>query len=296
MVGLHYHGQPGKDPYWGGMTLIGDYIYSLGIGLTTIPPNHGKAWYPCFDQFRERAAYTYGITSAGGKRFHGQGNLIQTDSLGGDTIRRVFDMQQPIPTYLSAIAVANYVDFDTTHTGAYGEVPIRLTAKPDQPAADEEPLRRPGRVHRCDGGLVGTARVGACRLRDHHAGRDGAPDQHRLPVEHADQSNFQNEGLYGHELGHHWWGDMVSPLLHNHMWIKEGFAEYSSHLFEEQLSGREAFVEMVKDNQQFVLEQAHIDDEGFWAVVAHSGRPDLRTPQLQQGRFRGAQPAQLPRR
>ena len=32
MVGLHYHGQPGKDPYWGGMTLIGDYIYSLGIG------------------------------------------------------------------------------------------------------------------------------------------------------------------------------------------------------------------------------------------------------------------------
>ena len=129
VVGLHYHGQPGKDPYWGGMTLIGDYIYSLGIGLTTIPPNHGKAWYPCFDQFRERAAYTYGITSAGGKRFHGQGNLIQTDSLGGDTIRRVFDMQQPIPTYLSAIAVADYVDFDTTHTGAYGEVPIRLTAK-----------------------------------------------------------------------------------------------------------------------------------------------------------------------
>ena len=67
-------------------------------------------------------------------------------------------------------------------------------------------------------------------------------------------------------MGHHWWGDMLSPLLHNHMWIKEGFAEYSSHLFEELLSGREAFVEMVKDNQQFVLEQAHIDDLGFWAL------------------------------
>ena len=114
------------------------------------------------------------------------------------------------------------------------------------------------------------------------------------PLSMLQQSNFQNEGLYGHELGHHWWGDMVSPLLHNHMWVKEGFAEYSSHLFEEQLSGREAFVEMVKDNQQFVLEQP--TSTMSTGLVAHSGCPDLRAPQLQQGRFSGAQLAQLPRR
>ena len=266
VVGLHYQGQPGKDPYWGGMSLTGDYIYSLGIGLTTIPPNHGKAWYPCFDQFRERAAYTYGITSAGGKRFHGQGDLVQVDSLGGDTIRRVYDMPQPIPTYLSAIAVANYQDWDTTHVGVYGEVPIRLTAKP-------------GNLQQLKNRFVD---LGVCidAMEDWwgpHAWQrvgyvitpQGAmehPTNIAYPLSMLEQSNFQNEGLYGHELGHHWWGDMVSPLLHNHMWIKEGFAEYSSHLFEERLSGREAFIEMVKDNQQFVLEQAHIDDLGFWAL------------------------------
>ena len=266
VVGLHYQGQPGKDPYWGGMTLTGDYIYSLGIGLTTIPPNHGKAWYPCFDQFRERAAYTYGITSAGGKRFHGQGNLIQTDSLGGDTLRRVFDMPQPIPTYLSAIAVADYVDFDTTHTGVYGDVPIRLTAKP---ASLQLMKNRFVDLGVCIDAMEdwwgphAWERVGYVittqRAMEH-------PTNIAYPPSMLQQSNFQNEGLYGHELGHHWWGDMVSPLLHNHMWIKEGFAEYSSHLFEEQLSGRDEFVEMVKDNQLFVLEQAHIDDEGFWQL------------------------------
>ena len=266
VVGLAYHGQPGKDPYWGGMYLTGNYIFSLGIGLTTIPPNHGKAWYPCFDQFRERAAYTYGMTSAGGKRFHGQGNLIQTDSLGGDTIRRVFDMTQPIPTYLSAIAVSDYQDFDTVHTGAYGEVPIRLTARPQNL---QSMVNRFVDLPVCIDALEDWWGPHAWERVGYVITTDGAmehPTNIAYPLSMLEQSNFQNEGLYGHELGHHWWGNMLSPLVHNHMWIKEGFAEYSSHLFEEVLSGREAFVEMVKDNQEFVLEQAHIDDLGFHAL------------------------------
>ena len=266
VVALHYHGQPGKDPYWGGMSLTGDYIYSLGIGLTTIPPNHGKAWYPCFDQFRERAAYTYGITSAGGKRFHGQGQLVLVDSLGGDTLRRVYDMPQPIPTYLSAIAVANYEDWDTTHTGAFGEVPIRLTAKP---ANLQQMKNRFVDLGVCIDAMEDWWGPHAWDRVGYVITPQGAmehPTNIAYPLSMLEQSNFQNEGLYGHELGHHWWGNMVSPLVHNHMWIKEGFAEYSSHLFEEELSGREAFVEMVKDNQQFVLEQAHIDDGGFFAL------------------------------
>lgn len=265
-LAIHYHGQPGTDPYWGGMYLTGDYIYSLGIGLTSIPPNHGKAWYPCFDQFKERAAYTYAITSAGGKRFHGQGNWIQTDSLGGDTIRRVFDMPQPIPTYLSAIAVGQYEDFDTVHTGVYGDIPIRLTAKPSElQTMRNRFVDLPVCIDALEDwwGPHAWERVGYVITGK---GAMEHPTNIAYPASMLQNSNFQNEGLYGHELGHHWWGDMLSPRLHNHMWIKEGFAEYSSHLFEEMLSGREEFVEMVKDNQLFVLEQAHIDDEGFWAL------------------------------
>ena len=48
---------------------MSDYIYTLGIGLTTIPPNFGKVWYPCFDNFVERATYTYHVTSAAGKAY-----------------------------------------------------------------------------------------------------------------------------------------------------------------------------------------------------------------------------------
>jgi aminopeptidase N len=265
-VQVVYAGQPGKDPYWGGMYLTTNYIYSLGIGLTSIPPNHGKAWYPCFDTFRERAGYTYGVTSAGGKALHGQGNLVATDSLGGDTIRRVFDMAQPIPTYLSTIAVSDYVDFDTLHTGVYGEIPIRLTARPGNlQSMRNRFVDLPVCIDALEDwwGPHAWERVGYVITTD---GAMEHPTNIAYPLSMLEQSNFQNEGLYGHELGHHWWGNMLSPLVHNHMWIKEGFAEYSSHLFEELLSGRADFVEMVKDNQLFVLEQAHLDDEGFWPL------------------------------
>ena len=75
-----------------------------------------------------------------------------------------------------------------------------------------------------------------------------------------------NGDLFSHELGHHWWGDLVAPTIHNHMWLKEGPAEYSSHLFVEWKDGPEEFVEVVKDNQQFVLEECHLQDNGFYPL------------------------------
>ncbi|MCB0778798.1 MAG: hypothetical protein KDC03_04505, partial [Flavobacteriales bacterium] len=66
-----------------------------------------------------------------------------------------------------------------------------------------------------------------------------------------------------HELGHQWWGILVRPYTHNEMWLKEGPAEYSGHLAEEWLYGRDAFVDVVKDNHLDILRTAHIVDDGF---------------------------------
>lgn len=265
-LNFYYAGEPGTDPYWGGFYFASGYIYNLGIGLTSMPPHHGKVWYPCFDQFVERAAYTYEVTSAGGRALHGQGALLQTDSLAGDTIRKTFQLLHEIPTHLSAIAVADYTDFDTTYTGVYGENPARLTAMPSQLASMKTRFTDlPGAIDALEHwwGPQAWPRVGYVITTK---GAMEHPTNIAYPVSMLSESNFQNEGLYSHELGHHWWGNQVAPRVHNHMWIKEGFAEYSSHLFEEWMQGREAMVEMVKDNQLFVLEQAHIDDGGHFAL------------------------------
>ena len=117
------------------MGIRDSYIDNLGIGLTTVPPNFGKVWYPCFDSFMERAAYTFHVKSAGGRWLLGQGDFIGEVQLGGDTVIRSYDLPHAIPTHVSAIAVANYAENNFTHTGAYGDIPVSLRAKPTQLSA-----------------------------------------------------------------------------------------------------------------------------------------------------------------
>ncbi len=265
---VHYHGQPERDPDWGGFYFASNYIYNLGIGLSTIPPHFGKVWYPCFDSFVERASYTYHVMSSGTFRAHCQGDLISEIQLGGDTVVRTFDLDQEISTHVSAIAVANYVDSNFIHTGAYGDIPVRLTAKPAQLNNMVSKFVSLGEAIDCYEFWYGPYpydRVGYVLTTD---GALEIPENVAYPAFMADPgvSLFDNRGLFGHELGHHWWGDHVTPYTHNDMWIKEGPAEYSGHLLEEWAFGAEDFVDVVKDNMLYVLENAHLQDDGFQAL------------------------------
>ncbi len=258
-----YGGEPGSDPYWGGMYFASDLIYNLGIGLTTIPPNFGRVWYPCFDNFVERATYTYRLRTSDGRRAHNQGHLVEEVALGGDTLLSTWELDHPIPTHLSAVAIGPYVDHDYMHTGAFGDIPVRLTSK----ASDSNLMQ----TKFADLGFAIDAlehwwgpyaweRVGYVLTTD---GALEIPTNIAYPRSMIEQNAFANGDLFAHELGHHWWGDLVAPTIHNHMWLKEGPAEYSSHLFVEWKDGHEAFIDLVKDNQQFVLEECHVQDLGF---------------------------------
>ncbi|MFZ8836033.1 MAG: M1 family aminopeptidase [Flavobacteriales bacterium] len=260
---IWYGGSPYQDPYWGGFYFVSDYIYNLGIGLTTIPPNFGKVWYPCFDNFVERATYTYHVTSAGGRKAHCQGHLIGEQVLGGDTLVRSFQLDHPITTHQSAIAVAPYVDSNYVHTGAYGDIPVRLTGKQEHIGQMVNKFQELGFA--IDAleywwGPYAWERVGYVLTTD---GALEIPTNIAYPQFMVGEGLVANGDLFSHELGHHWWGDLVAPRIHNHMWLKEGPAEYSSHLFVEWKDGEEAFIDVVKDNQLFVLEECHVQDNGF---------------------------------
>ncbi|MCC7503480.1 MAG: hypothetical protein IT229_13190 [Flavobacteriales bacterium] len=223
-------------------------------------------WYPCFDSFVERATYTYRVKSAGGYKAWCQGDFLGETQLGGDTVVRTFFMHPAITTHVSAIAVSDYQNTDYVHTGAYGDVPIRLSAKPSQLAAM-------GTKFADLGGAIDALEYWYGQHAFNRVGyvltTDGAleiPTNIAYPSFMTGQPLQDNQDLYSHELGHHWWGDVVTPYNHNDMWLKEGPAEYSGHLVEEWVDGDSAFVEIVKDNQLFVLEQAHVQDEGFRAL------------------------------
>lgn len=266
LINIYYSGDPASDPYWGGVYFASNYIYHMGIGLTSIPPNFGKAWHPCFDNFAERATYTWNVRSAGGRKAHLQGTFLGETLEAGDTLTRSFTLQHPITTHQAAFAVSNYVDSNYVHTGAFGDIPVRLTAKPEDINAMVNRFQDLG--HAIDAmewwfGPYSWERVGYVLTTD---GALEIPTNIAYPRYMMEEPVHPNDQLLGHELGHQWWGNLVAPDIHNNMWLKEGGAEYSEQLFFEWRDGHEAFVEIVKDNQQFILEECHIQDEGFHAL------------------------------
>jgi hypothetical protein len=58
----------------------------------------------------------------------------------------------------------------------------------------------------------------------------------QMPADHP-AGAFVSE-LVSHELGHQWWGNLVSIWSPDSIWLSEGFAEFSSCLFDEVTEGR----------------------------------------------------------
>lgn len=267
-VVVFYHGKPTPDNYWGGFSFENGYAYNLGIGLSSNPYNFGRSWHPCFDNFVERATYDINIVTNDGRKGYAIGKFLGETDLGGGQALRQYRMNQPLPTYLVGVAASNYAEINQLHAGIYGDYPILLVAKP----ADTAHVRN-------DFAYLGDAvdaleswfgpyiweQVGYVLTVD------GAME-HASLIAYPESSTgggptFGMNRLMAHELGHQWWGNVTTLSCPDNMWIKEGNAEYSAHLFTEYTFGKEAFLDQVKDNHNNdVLRNAHLDDDGFWPL------------------------------
>ncbi|NNE28789.1 MAG: hypothetical protein HKN16_04105, partial [Saprospiraceae bacterium] len=267
-IRVAYHGQPTVSPGgFGGLDFQAGIAYNLGIGLGANPYNYGRGWYPCFDNFVERATYDFSIISEAPKRAHCSGTYLGEEDLGNNLLKRSFRLSQEIPSYLAGIAVGEFVENNDIHIGMNGDVPTQLLAAPSNIEAmigSFEDL----------GGTIDALEFWFGPFAWEKAGyvttAVGAMEHSTLiayPTSVAIEGNtFRHRRLMAHELAHHWWGNVAGIPAASDMWFKEGNAEYGAHLVTEYLFGREAFIDQVKDNHLEVLQSAHIEDEGYWPL------------------------------
>ena len=262
---VYYNGQPiVAASNFGGLAFQDGIAYNLGIGLGENPYNYGRGWFPCFDNFVERSTFDLNIISSNGRKAYCIGTFLGEEDLGdGDIIRR-YRMSQPLTTYLVGVAVSTYTQIDYTHTGAYGDIPVQLIAKPGDMADMENSFEFLGdAIDALEAwyGPYAWERVGYVltpRGAMEHSTSIAFPTASGI-----NGPTFGANRLIAHELAHHWWGNVTTLSSPANMWIKEGNAEYGAHLFTEYAMGKEAFITQVKDNHQVVLNTAHVNDDGF---------------------------------
>jgi aminopeptidase N len=264
-ITVFYHGHPTADPSgFGGFVFENGYAYNLGIGLSSNPYNFGRSWHPCFDNFVERATYDLNVISDSGRRGFGIGEFLGQTDLGNGAILRQYRMGLPLPTYLVGTATSVYGDVHQHYSGQYGDYPMLLVGKPgdttQMKTAFQYLPQAVGALEAWFGpyrwGQVGYVLTTAGAME--HASLIAFPD---FVIDNGPDDGMNR--LMAHELGHHWWGNITTLSCPDNMWIKEGNAEYSSHLFFEYTFGKEKFKKVVKDNFYNVVKTAHVDDGDY---------------------------------
>ena len=273
---VYYNGNPQTDPSgWGGFYFNGNYAFNLGVGFQDNPHVYGRVWFPCFDNFVEKSTYEFNIITGNGKKAHCNGALMNETVVTGDTISRQWVLNEEIPTYLACIAIADYVTVHQTFSGINGPVPVELVSA----AADTSNMKNSftnlnGAFNAYEQGYgpyrwskIGYSIVPFTGGAMEHATNIAYPH-------YAVNGTLANETLMAHEFAHHWWGDLVTCETAEDMWINEGMAVYSEHLFLEKVYDYETALTEIKKNNKAVIQFTHLNEGGFRAI---SGVPHQYT-------------------
>lgn len=254
-VSVFYHGHPFHEG-WGGFHWSGEYCFNLGVGFESIPHNLGKTWFPCIDDFQDRATYDLHITVAEGKDAV-CGGILQSITNNGDGTKTYFwSLEQTIPTYLASVAVGDYARWTDTYNGIEEDIPIEIWVKPNDSADVDNAFAKLNQIlgifedsygpYMWDRvGYVGTA-IGAME----HACNIAYPHFSVGP-------GLGNESLYTHELSHMWFGDNVTCSSAEEMWLNEGWAVFSEALYREFVYGKETYTEYINDKHADVIQFCH---------------------------------------
>lgn len=266
---IFYGGEPDQDASWGGWYWSGDYSYQMGVGFDADPHNFGRIWFPCFDNFIERSSFTFEIiTPSGYKAFCG-GTLESESDNGDGTTTWIWQLPQPIPSYLASVAVSTYSTVAWQHTGIASDYPVQLGVKPSDSTkmknsfinldAAIEAFENAYGPYRWD--RVGFTVVPFFGGAMEHATNIAYPS-------FAVDNTLTWETLYAHELSHMWWGDLITCSDQSEMWLNEGWASFSEYLFTEALYGRKAYEDMVKEQHLEIIHYGFARDGGNYFPLA----------------------------
>lgn len=274
-IAISYGGQPVTDASWGGFYFSGDYAYNMGVAFTSNPHNFGRCWFPCIDNFTDRATYSFHITTDSLFKAVCNGLILpETIHPDGSTTWN-WELNQSIPTYLASVAVGKYEFLKYEFVGQTRTYPIWIAVVAADTTKAKASFAKLNNALACF-----EQKYGAYPFD--RVGYVGVPFNAGA-MEHATNIAYPNyainggtnyETLFAHELSHMWWGDLATCRTPEEMWLNEGWASFNEALFLECVYGKAAYTNDIQTKSITVLHNAPSDD-GAWLAV--SGVPHNAT-------------------
>ena len=232
---------------WGGVHWWGgDKVYNLGVGFDSQPHNLGKAWFPCVDNFTDKATYDVFVTATNDKKAICGGNHVETINNGDGTSTWHWNTPQEIATYHISFIVADLVLWEDTYHGIERDIPIEVYTTPSLSGNVEGTFAH---IHEIAAFLENN-------LGPYPFNRIGYISTSLGCMEHTDNialatsvisGNTNNEEYLAHELSHMWSGNLVTCATAGDMWLNEGFAQFWGKFYRSGVYGEQAFQNMMSN-------------------------------------------------
>ncbi len=192
-------------------------------------PNGTRGWIPANDHPRDKATFRFEVTAP--KPYVGVANGVKVDQHETDTeTTTVFEMRQPMASYLATIGVARYQ--------------VAEELGPNGLPLAHYFLNDPAVGMRVAGVTADTLDVFARRIAPypfesygHNAanGFGGAMENQSMTATGAGifstSTPRNSHGIIAHEAAHQWFGDAISPYTWADIWLNEGFATYLTEVW-----------------------------------------------------------------
>lgn len=267
-LAISYSGNPSADAQWGGFYFSGNYAYNMGVAFQSKPHNFGRCWFPCVDDFVDRAFYTFHITTDAD--FVAVCNGIKSpETINPDgSITWHWKLNQSIPTYLASVAVGKYAFIKYDFNGIARNYPVWIAVVADDTLKAKASFAKLNNAISCfeeKYGPYAFDRVGYVGVPFNAGAMEHAANI-AYPL-YAINGLTTNETLFAHELAHMWWGNLTTCRTAEDMWLNEGWASFNEALFLECVYGRPTYEADIKSKLNNAMLNAAKND-GDWFPVS----------------------------